>query len=215
MEQARQLVKVDHQPIRLQHVRACFDSKGKLAQFSHKLFFLFGCQEIQPLLAEKQTDPFFAAVFFNAAYPCMGILDVKDRVICRFFLRQLNIKIKVTVQTPRKEKEPRNILAYLVNDLPQTYKFPSARGHRYGLAASQKGHQLYYEYIKGFRVVSQRLDGGFHSTDITVMIRPQQVYEMRIPPSVLVKMISDIRRQIGIRTVTFYNDPVLVITKAR
>ena len=132
--------------MRLELAHAFFQDIVELAHFAHQ-FELFG--EFQPFhqhrAAVAQVHAGFYRLLEDARDPGMGVLDIKNRILARLFLGEIQIEVKMAVRFAHQKKESRRVASHFFQDFLEGDELARAFAHAHGLAAARELHHLHQD----------------------------------------------------------------------
>ena len=129
----------------------------------------------QRAIAQILPRQFIGRIPQNGTNPCVGILNVKHRIIAGLLDNSGKIKVQRRVVFAGQHDEPHDVLAHLVDHFTQGDKGPCPFGHgdRFTVA-EQLDHLAQLDVQRAFPA-GNGVDGRLHAFHVTTVIRPPHV----------------------------------------
>ena len=140
----------------------------------------------------------------------MGVLNVIDRVLRRFFLGQFQVEFHLGGRGPGQEEEPASVHTDLIGQLFQGHQVAGPFGEPHSL----ESHHLGYEHGQAVSVDAQRFDRRFHPRDVALVVCSPDVHHgVKAPFDELAVVIGDVRGEVGWLAVRPDHNVVFVVAE--
>ena len=163
----------------------------------------------QTIITVRQRIPFCLPQYGTNTSMC--ILCIIYRIVITLFLRKSHIKIKVRIQCTLYEIITGSIYTYFIAKFTNGNRIPGTLAHFYFHTVFYETNHLDDIHFQIILLFSKRLHRRLQTRYITVMIRTPEVHQLIIPAFKFGNMICNIRYQICIGTVTFFQNAVFTV----
>ena len=184
-----------------------------LDQFQFLRFLQRIPDHIRPVFRNRAAG--FFDLFINAINPCMGVLDIVDRIFIAVGLCQVQIKIQLRIQRPHDEEIPCRIGPDFFNQFVQRNRLAGSFAHLHGLAVAERADHLQQQHFQLGRVIPESRHRRFDTGYVSMMIGAPDVDHFPEAPFIFILMIGNIRSQIRRYSVIADDNPVFVIAVIR
>ncbi len=163
--------------------RAALDDVGKVEEVKHEFAFLFGIQQSQVYVANVERAAFRPGEFRDARNPRVGVLDVINGVLVRLFTGKCQVKIEWGVGSPHKKKIFCHVASDVVYELSHRDKLAGPLAHAHRFPVLLQAHPTYEYYVQPVFLGTENGHRGFHSRNVSVVIRSEQIDRPRESPA--------------------------------
>src|SRR5258708_10873625 len=193
MELASQLEQVKRYSMRLERLRRRRHHGWKSNRAPHQIEFLSAERiEIHLRRIGRQAEASLFALAKNTCQTRVRILDVKNRILGRLLLGQLEIEIKLTVRLAKQKEKSHHVNADFLDKLVESHVGRLAGGHLDLLAGARERDELVDDYANRPSVVAERLYRGDHLLMLPDMVRAEHVDDQIESAFQFLYMIRDV-----------------------
>ncbi|MNN41500.1 hypothetical protein D3C81_1556220 [compost metagenome] len=212
MEQRSQIVYIADQAMRCIALSGHCDLGRQFAYFAQQIVFMNGCQLGKVNLGHsRKRNPLFFRLAEDAADPGMRILNVEHGILVGRGNRQVHIKIKMGIHAAHREEVADSIQADFFHQVFHCHGFAGTFGHFDLLAVLEQADHLGNQHDQLLGIIAECRHGRLHTRDVAMVIGTPDIDHFIVAPAILITVIGDIRRKVGIGSIIFDQHAVLVV----